>query len=61
MAVVRLDVRSTLGNALAYQFQVRAVPTFLLFSPQGELWGRHVGIATAGRLANLLNETREGY
>lgn len=57
---MRLDVGSALGNALAYQFQVRAVPTFLMFSPQGDLVGRYVGIATAGRLANLLSEVTEG-
>ncbi|MDH7488352.1 MAG: thioredoxin family protein [Anaerolineae bacterium] len=60
VSVVRLDVRSALGNALAYQFQVRAVPTFLLFSPDGELAAKHVGIATAGRLASLLSEGTEG-
>ncbi len=60
MSVVRLDVRSALGNALAYQFQVRAVPTFLLFTPEGELIAKHVGIATAGRLANLLSSIGEG-
>lgn len=53
-------MRSALGNALAYEFQVRAVPTFLLFSPQGEVVARHVGIATAGRLANLLDVMTEG-
>lgn len=60
VSVVRLDVRSALGNALAYQFQVRAVPTFLLFTPEGELIAKHVGIATGGRLANLLSEASEG-
>lgn len=60
VSVVRLDVRSALGNALAYRFQVRAVPTFLLFTAQGELAARHVGIATSGRLANLLSEVTEG-
>lgn len=60
VSVVRLDVRSALGNALAYQFQVRAVPTFLLFTPEGELIAKHVGIATAGRLANLLSSIGEG-
>ncbi|GAB4403812.1 MAG: hypothetical protein Kow00123_15220 [Anaerolineales bacterium] len=60
VAVVRLNVASALGNALAYQFQVRAVPTFLLFTPDGELAAKHVGIATAGRLASLLSEGTEG-
>lgn len=59
VSVVRLDVRSAIGNALAYQFQVRAVPTFLLFAPEGALAAKHVGVATAGRLANLLNELTE--
>lgn len=60
VSVVRLDVRSALGNSLAYRFQVRAVPTFLLFTAQGELVGKHVGLATSGRLANLLIQGMEG-
>jgi len=59
VAVVRLNVRSALGNTLAYQFQVRAVPTFLLFAPHGELVAKHVGVASAGRLTSLLDEGME--
>ncbi len=51
--VIRLDIRSSLGNQLAYQFSVRAMPTFLMFDGQGNLAGRHVGIATAAALSDL--------
>ena len=53
MTVVRLDVRSELGNRLAYQFGARAVPAFLMFDNSGQIAGRHVGIATSAALSTL--------
>lgn len=55
--VVRLDVRSDVGNYLAYHFAVRAVPTFLMFNAAGQPLGRHVGIASGKMLDALLNES----
>jgi hypothetical protein len=53
VTVIRLDVRSELGNRLAYQFGARAVPTFLMFDNRGQISGRHVGIATSTALSTL--------
>ncbi len=53
VAVIRLDIRSDLGNRLAYQFGVRAVPTFLMFDGHEGIAGRHVGIATPAALSTL--------
>jgi thioredoxin-like negative regulator of GroEL len=54
-----LDVRSRVGNYLAYNFSVRAVPTFIMFDAAGQPVAHHVGIATAGTLAGLLSEATE--
>ena len=45
-----------MGDYLAYNFGVRAVPTFLIFDATGQPMGRHIGIATAGTLTELLDE-----
>jgi len=57
--VIRLGIRSSLGNQLAYQFNARAVPTFLMFDRSGNLAGRHVGVATSASLNNLLAQALE--
>jgi hypothetical protein len=54
--VIRLDVRSRVGNYLAYNFSVRAVPTFIMFRADGHFAGRHTGIATERTLEGLLQE-----
>jgi thioredoxin-like negative regulator of GroEL len=54
--VIRLDIRSDVGNYLAYVFSVRAVPAFLMFGADGRPAGRHGGIASEKTLSGLLNE-----
>jgi thioredoxin-related protein len=41
--VVRLSVLSKLGREVAQRYDVRGVPTFLIFDDQGELIERQVG------------------
>ena len=41
--VVRLSVLSELGREVAQRYDVRGVPTFLIFDGQGELIERQVG------------------
>ena len=54
--MIRLDIRSDVGNYLAYVFSVRAVPAFLMFGADGQPAGRHVGIASDKTLNGLLDE-----
>jgi thioredoxin-related protein len=43
VAFTRVDIRGEHGNELAAKYRVRAVPTFLLVSPDGEVLYRKVG------------------
>lgn len=42
--VVRFSVFSPLGRELSRRYGVASVPTFLVFSGDGSLVGRHVGL-----------------
>jgi len=41
--VVRLSALNAMGQEVAQRYDVRGVPTFLIFDGQGELIGRQVG------------------
>ncbi len=43
VAFTRVDITDDAGTALASKYQVRAVPTYLLISPEGTVIYRKVG------------------
>lgn len=60
MAVVRLDGASTLGREWAWQARVRAVPTFVLYGPDGAEAYRQVGWIDRARVEEFLRRWEQG-
>jgi thioredoxin-related protein len=52
--VVRLSVMSQMGREIARRYDVRGVPTFLVFDGQGELVGRQVGFPNRSEIRALV-------
>ena len=52
--VVRLSAFSKVGQEVARQYDVRGVPTFLIFDGRGELIGREVGLPDKGKIRALV-------
>ena len=52
--VVRLSALSTIGQEMARRYDVRGVPTFLIFDGQGELIGRQVGYPNRSEIKALV-------
>jgi len=52
--VVRLSVFGGVGQEVARRYDVRGVPTFLIFDGQGELIGREVGLPDKGKIRTLV-------
>ena len=52
--VVRLSALSTIGQEMARRYDVRGVPTFLIFDRQGELIGRQVGYPNRSEIKALV-------
>jgi cytochrome c-type biogenesis protein len=57
-SVVRVNVESSAGRALAQRFQVHAVPTFLQLDAEGEEVERVIGEQTQEQLALALQSVR---
>jgi thiol-disulfide isomerase/thioredoxin len=55
--VVRLSVLSQLGQQIAQRYGVRGVPTFLIFSDQGELIERQIGFPDRDGIKTLVMGT----
>ena len=52
--VVRLSLFDAVGQDVARRFDVRGVPTFLVFDAEGTLVGREVGIPDRERIKALM-------
>lgn len=52
--VVRLNVGDSAGRAVASRYGLSAVPTFLVFTPDGAPSGRFVGFPDTERLRRAL-------
>ena len=52
--VVRLSLFDTVGQDVARRYDVRGVPTFLVFDAEGTLVGREVGIPDRERIKALM-------
>lgn len=52
--VVRLNVADSAGRAVASRYGLTAVPTFLVFTPEGAPSGRFVGYPDKDRLVRAL-------
>ena len=52
--VVRLSALSALGQEVAQRYDVRGVPTFLIFDGQGALIGRQVGFPNRSEIKALV-------
>jgi thioredoxin-related protein len=52
--VVRLSMFDEVGREVARRYDVRAVPTFLVFDSQGELIGREVGLPDRNGIKTLV-------
>ncbi len=53
LRVVRVDVQSDLGHALAREYGT-FTPTFVLFGPDGEILWKEVGLIEAGKVRQSL-------
>lgn len=56
--VLRIDVMSRVGNALAQRYGVRAVPTFLVFDGQGEIIYAQAGFPDRAAVIAAVEGTR---
>ena len=54
--VVRLSLFDTVGQDVARRYDVRGVPTFLVFDAEGTLVGREVGMPDRERIKALVGE-----
>lgn len=52
--VVRLSALNALGQEVAQRYDVRGVPTFLIFDGQGKLIGRQVGFPNRSEIKALV-------
>ena len=52
--VVRLSALNAMGQEVAQRYDVRGVPTFLIFDGQGELIGRQVGFPNRSEIKALV-------
>jgi thioredoxin-related protein len=52
--VVRLGVFDEVGQEIARRYDVRGVPTFLIFDGQGKLIGREVGMPDRDKIKALV-------
>ena len=52
--VVRLSALNAMGQEVAQRYDVRGVPTFLIFDGQGELIGRQVGFPNRSDIKALV-------
>ena len=52
--VVRLSVFGGVGHEVARRYDVRGVPTFLIFDGHGELIGREVGLPEKAKIRALV-------
>lgn len=60
MVVVRLDGASALGREWAWGARVRAVPTFVLYGPDGTEAYRQVGWVDRARVEEVLRRLEQG-
>lgn len=51
----KYDIDRPTGRALASKYGVRSIPTYLVFSPEGELLGRITGATDAATFMENLN------
>lgn len=49
---VRIDIETNEGAELAQAYNVRSIPTFLVFTPEMELVGRSAGFRTSERFVD---------
>jgi thioredoxin-related protein len=54
--VVRLGVFDEVGQEMARRYDVRGVPTFLIFDGQGNLIGRDAGMPDRDKIKALVKE-----
>lgn len=52
--VVRLSAFDAVGREVARRYDVRGVPTFLIFDGKGNLVGREVGLPDRDRVRGLV-------
>jgi len=52
--VVRLDVMSTIGQRAARQYEVRGLPTFLLFDDEGQVVYCQAGLINRERAREII-------
>ena len=52
--VIRLSALSAMGQEVAQRYDVRGVPTFLIFDGHGELIGRQVGYPNRSEIKALV-------
>ena len=58
-SVIRLNLLSSIGQAAAGQFGVRAIPTFVLVDGQGNILHRQAGRIDTDKVKNLVKEVNE--
>lgn len=52
--VVRLDVVSEIGRQAAYDYEVRSLPTFLIFDGQGQIVYRQAGLISREQVREVI-------
>ena len=52
--VLRLDVMSQLGREIAIRYQIRGVPTFLVFDGKGNVVYQQVGPSNRGAIIQVV-------
>ena len=57
--VLRLDVMSGVGREAAIRYQIRGVPTFLVFDGRGKVIYRQVGPPNRGAIIQAVREAGE--
>jgi thioredoxin-related protein len=56
--LIRVDVATPTGLAVAQMYKVRATPTLLVFDGQGNVVYSHVGIPDTGAVATVVENLR---
>ena len=56
LRVIRLNIQDPVGAALLDQFDFRATPTFIFFSPEGEEVQRWVGAILSEEVDQLMED-----
>ena len=57
--VVRLDLMSELGRTIARRYEVRAIPTILIFDGRQEPVYRHSGIPSRTQVVERVRKLRQ--